>query len=808
MLHDNFIKRINEESPEFQTLMNILTSINVLAEKGRMLLCLVNHIIDFYVLREKDFDDYVKMPIVYFPLCEDWAQQLCEEFVALKMSLLWGDDTRANLINSFKCKPYIYIPEGSNKRTKEALTKQFRFKREVYKYLTEDIIGYSSKYNEKCFLFSRTILDEYHLSLKTKGHYHFCNDVMGDSFSTNKSLILLGEDEKDVYKSIENNDGKVKVPNIILFLQKDMDGRNTQLCMRLQRATINEYNEDYDTGIQNVISFVFSQKPYRLQRIYENKHNLVERFQREKIAETRDFISFTPNEMDYIFGRKKANVRFYEMNCEIDSEQHQIKTAFDFILQDMPHEVKLRNELAICFTEYSLSKIKYEILEQNPEANEEYIDYFIQLIKEKYKHQLVDVLLKWINSDKIAVIVDYNIETYYIEQLNLFLKSECRAKSINFYNFKSLRAHKDGSVFLNSIPEDKILVLSMLNHCTGRNWAIYPNSFDQYHLNPGQSILQINNKIVFEPRFSWYKYRYLEQLKMLLNSDFRIKYIKNGISLPVKPINVGSEPKDDEDEQNIRNRQLGKEQNKVVVTFGPRQHRILDENDLVLCRCLDKISICTILDILRDFDETVVTEIQPLIDFHQPLEIFIDNEERKTGDGESIIRNNPKYGLNDEEKVSKREMWKILLEHCVAKQGDQTVYNDIMRPLLPAQRIKFMSFLRWLDESESSILPRSRRMQKRVIEEYLQIEGLYTRMLRHRKSRTSTNTESKNIIFKNFLNQCLLETDMQKAYKGLSNEVRDYLNIASGSDIKLIIDLIKDETLNFKPIKSIKYDKR
>ena len=81
-------------------------------------------------------------------------------------------------------------------------------------------------------------------------------------------------------------------------------------------------------------------------------------------------------------------------------------------------------------------------------------------------------------------------------------------------------------------------------------------------------------------------------------------------------------------------------------------------------------------------------------------------------------------------------------------------------------------------------------------------------MLRHRKSRTSTNTESKNIIFKNFLNQCLLETDMQKAYKGLSNEVRDYLNIASGSDIKLIIDLIKDETLNFKPIKSIKYDKR
>ena len=44
--------------------------------------------------------------------------------------------------------------------------------------------------------------------------------------------------------------------------------------------------------------------------------------------------------------------------------------------------------------------------------------------------------------------------------------------------------------------------------------------------------------------------------------------------------------------------------------------------------------------------------------------------------------------------------------------------------------------------------------------------------------------------------------------KGLSNEVCDYLNIDSESDIKIIIDLIKDETLNFRPIKSINYDQR
>lgn len=808
MLHDNFIKKIEQESPEFIAIMAILTPLNPYAEKGRKLLCIVNHIVDYYILRDLESDSDIKMPIVYFPLCDEWAQVLCEEFISLKMSLLWGDGTRTGLITSFRCKPYIFVPEGANKKEQNARTKQFRFKRDVSKVMTEDIISYPSKEHEKCFLYSRSIANEYQLTSKTKGHYHFAYDLMGRTFSTEKSMILLGESEKEVYDAIEKNDGDIKIPNIFLFLQKDLDGRNTQLCMQMQRSTINEYNDDYDTGIQNVFSFVFSQKPYRLQRIYENKHNLVQRLQREKIAETRDFISFTKEEMDYVFGRMKPSIKYFELSYIEESEQHQLKEAFDLMIQDIPHEVKLRNELAICFTEPSRSRIKNQILELNPEANEEYTDYFLQLTEKKYKEELYPVLLNWINFHQIAVVLDYNVDTYYKTQLHDFLVTECGATTVKFYTFKNFKAHKEGSVFVNTIAENKILVMSMLNHCTGRNWAIYPNSFDQYHLNVGQSVLQINNKIVFDPRFSWYKYRYAEQLKLLLNSDYRIKYVKSGIKLPEKPVNVGSEPKDDEDEQNTRSRQSGRDQKRVSISFGPRQHRALDEDELLLCKYMGELSICSVLDILRDFDDPTILEVQPLIDFHQPLEVFIDNEERKTGDGESIMRNNPKYSLTDEEKTSKREMWKILLEHRVSDFGELNVYNDIMKALLPVERIQLVSFRRWLDKSESSILPRSRRMQKRVLEEYLNIENLYTRMLRHRKSRTSTNTEGKNSIFKTFLTHCLLEKDVQKAYKSLSHEVRDYLNIASGSDIKVIIDLIKDETLHLRTIKSIKYDQR
>ena len=173
MLHDNFIKTAKQESHEFKALLNILSSLNLHTKEGRKLLCVLNNIIDYYINREVEYSDDVKMPIVYFPLCEDWAQMLCEEFVALKMSLLWGKSTRTNILSSYKSKPFIYLPEKVNKKEREACSKHFRFKRDVAKYLTDDILDMPSNANEKCFFYSRTLSDEYNLSLKTSWRFFF-----------------------------------------------------------------------------------------------------------------------------------------------------------------------------------------------------------------------------------------------------------------------------------------------------------------------------------------------------------------------------------------------------------------------------------------------------------------------------------------------------------------------------------------------------------------------------------------------------------------------------------------------------------
>ena len=71
MLHDNFVKTAKQESLEFKALLNILSSLNSHTKEGRKLLCVLNSIIDYYIHREVESSDDVKMPIVYFPLCED-----------------------------------------------------------------------------------------------------------------------------------------------------------------------------------------------------------------------------------------------------------------------------------------------------------------------------------------------------------------------------------------------------------------------------------------------------------------------------------------------------------------------------------------------------------------------------------------------------------------------------------------------------------------------------------------------------------------------------------------------------------------
>ena len=85
MLHDNFIKTAKQESHEFKALLNILSSLNLHTKEGRKLLCVLNNIIDYYINREVEYSDDVKMPIVYWLSGNFWLVSFKISYLCLPL---------------------------------------------------------------------------------------------------------------------------------------------------------------------------------------------------------------------------------------------------------------------------------------------------------------------------------------------------------------------------------------------------------------------------------------------------------------------------------------------------------------------------------------------------------------------------------------------------------------------------------------------------------------------------------------------------------------------------------------------------
>ena len=99
-------------------------------------------------------------------------------------------------------------------------------------------------------------------------------------------------------------------------------------------------------------------------------------------------------------------------------------------------------------------------------------------------------------------------------------------------------------------------------------------------------------------------------------------------------------------------------------------------------------------------------------------------------------------------------------------------------------------------------IPRARRVQKFLVENYLGIKPPYINLIRRIKERTKNNTEEITINIRHFLNIALLNDNYNSVFNSLSDETRDLLDISTPSDIKRIIADVKD-TIKLEPIKSI-----
>ena len=194
-------------------------------------------------------------------------------------------------------------------------------------------------------------------------------------------------------------------------------------------------------------------------------------------------------------------------------------------------------------------------------------------------------------------------------------------------------------------------------------------------------------------------------------------------------------------------------------------------------------------------------EIQPLSPLvKQVYKTFIDLERDKDSRSERMFKEQESYGLSREEIDSDAQLWKILLARKIVQHSYEEVYDEIMSHFDERYKISFHSFMRWLEPDYG--IPRARKMQKYLVENYLGIRPPYINLIRRIKERTKSDTEAITHKIRHFLSIALLAKDYDKVLYAISDDIKDLLDISTTNDIKNIMSNITCK-IQFETVKTI-----
>ena len=368
------------------------------------------------------------------------------------------------------------------------------------------------------------------------------------------------------------------------------------------------------------------------------------------------------------------------------------------------------------------------------------------------------------------------------------------AKSVRFGTFGDLRGFLVGGEYKNSIKQKKILVISFRNDYTESIYHKYPNSFDPYCINSNQMLMEISNFYFMRQYYEWGMYNYGKALRKILKSDFRTSEMKPILKDYKKPIKKLPEDTRDEMERNSTRVQ------QVKVVYADDTARMYGRSDWMLYKHGNTIGILPLSDLIDVYESLDDLYLQPLMPLVKAVcKDFIDSEKEKDTRSEKLFKEQPSYGLTQQEINSNLQLWKILLIKRIKNLSDKVVYNEIMSHFNERDKISFQSFKKWTDINYG--IPRARKMQKYLVENYLGIRPPYINLIRRIKERTKSDTESITISVRHFLNIALLNKS-NIAFNILSPEIQDLLGINKPEDIDMIINSIKDK-IYFELIKSI-----
>lgn len=796
MLNENFVTRFEKESTDVSSIMTIMR--HPKRQKAEKLLRFIDDILTYYMSRS---DAGVRYPIVYIPASEPWAQDVCIEYITLKMALLYS---RANLDRiSQKLKEVVNYPADftAQDRKYKMLKERRKYAVSIKKLLLPRDKNLPEATKNKNLIVCSPFNEHVNPYLK-----NYCGSI-NDIADTNWALIQADIDVKALDSPFRANRNCCNLENIFVILAKNANGRMSDHAYSFQRTRIERLNQ-LGAAVKNVFYFYFSTLPYKLQHICNRKTTLASSIlQVGDVKVMSDFISLTSEESDYIFNHESKQQTLIVQPEVLQDDISDIKELVDDALEEYPYNVQVRNALSLCSDETSQRLFQHAFGKDIEGLNEMYFNVYFKCIQEVWDAQIFPKVDEFMNGETdICLILDYYAPNELKQHICAMFKD--RGYDVKHETLKSLVCKKSTSGKYSAPNKaNKIVVLSYQGHYIGKPYTKYPNSFDPFYVDEGQQLLNVFIPFILDPYYAKHHYDYMNEAKYILSSDYRSHGLDCTISLPPKPTAEARRQADDSKDASVTLSVNGRASGctaRYRMSIADGRPITLDESALIICKDpMEEVQIVSASSLFNLHNEHTdqTYQVCPLSKIQDELETILNKQEVEIRRTELFIRQDARYALTEDEVSSESELWQILLRKKVQQHTAKVVYDEIMARIPEVNRLQIRSFERWYDDSSDMILPRSRQMQNSLFA-YLSIMAPYDKIIRRKKAQRSTKTEQKNLILRTFLCDNLFADDFQDSFDGLSDEVKDMLGIDKPSDIKALIDLLKPE-IQYNQLKNI-----
>lgn len=769
----------------------------------RNLLCTINLIIEHYLNKE---DDQLKIIVSYFPICNEYAQEICEEFVCLKFGLYANEDWQSTVANKLNHSVFYVPTDVKTKKQRELAHENYKFEKEVakiLKYTDKEYYGYGetliySDYLTKQFSDYKEAQRSYNRKYVNKYWYlsHTISDFR-ESASYASPLQIIYKDADELYNSLISRGQSKIVENMVVFPMKAPDGRYSDFCSDFfQKPYLDDFVNS-SLGLRNVFFFTFSRKPYKLRRLIDFKQRMKDCVQITD-EDSYDFISFTYEEAQILSGNHYATPVTINVGKGEDELQKDYESLLDDITSGLDYDVLRRNEMSLCLTLKSSELYSQKLLEET-EADDVILNEILTLNHSLWERDAEVSVYHFVFGKRVFIILGNNISLELQKHLRNKLMSQCGALSVDFGTFSDLKGYNESGTYYNQIRHNRIIVMSYRNDCTDSSiFHKYPNSFDPFCINNGQRFLVINNYFYLRNHLEWGQYNYMKALKKILKSEFRASVMKPQIREFKKPSKKQPSDYREEELDRIASSRTAPQ---MQVIFADNSVQSYLRSELVLYKSDTSTGVTTLSDLSDIYESCKKLEIQslsPLV--KQVYKTFIDLERDKDSRSERMFKEQESYGLSREEIDSDAQLWKILLARKIVQHSYEEVYDEIMSHFDERYKISFHSFMRWLEPDYG--IPRARKMQKYLVENYLGIRPPYINLIRRIKERTKSDTEAITHKIRHFLSIALLANDYDKVLNAISDDIKDLLDISTTNDIKNIMSNITCK-IQFETVKTI-----